>query len=167
MEQRGRLTSAPETAVIRNHITAKKAVVPLPVQHHQQQQQRPVNAEQTSNNFRHQPQQVLLSYLARIVCLFVCHTPLTTSVAWSRTQIAAFGSLGLRYVRSHFASPFPMGSLKGGGEVELPGNGVDPPWARTLLVNVIVIATTFLTRRDTKKAFQKRSVSKLVKEKCL
>ena len=54
-QQRSRIVSAPETASIRSHITAKKATVTLPVQQQQQQQQqqqRPTSAERTSGSFQ-------------------------------------------------------------------------------------------------------------------
>jgi len=55
-QQRGRVTSAPDSAGIPNHIVVKKPVVPLPVQQHQR---RPNSDDHTSgpNQYRHVQQQ--------------------------------------------------------------------------------------------------------------
>ena len=52
-QERNRILSAPETASIRSHVTAKKATISLPVQQQQQQQQqqRPNSTERTSGSF--------------------------------------------------------------------------------------------------------------------
>jgi len=56
--QRDRSVSVPDTAVIRNHITAKKARVPLPVQHSQQQQHQQIQQQQEQQQQQQQQQQL-------------------------------------------------------------------------------------------------------------